>query len=108
MKLNPTIEITKERDEFTIRTLTTFKNNEIKFKLGVTFHEVTIDGRHCQVSLEVIPHSKIPNQIESFLHYQRLFLFPEWNIQSKLKFEVCFKTHFKQLIPVSVDRCNGE
>ena len=46
----PTTEISKsDKDEWTIKTMTTFKTTEIKFKLGQEFDEETADGRHCKV-----------------------------------------------------------
>jgi len=41
----PTVEFTKSGDEYTMKTLTTFKNSEIKFKLGEEFEENRLDGK---------------------------------------------------------------
>jgi len=45
----PTTYITHDAatDEWTVKTTTTFKTTEIKFKLGVEFKEETADGRKC-------------------------------------------------------------
>lgn len=43
--VSPTIELTKEGDEYTLNTVSTFKTISIKFKLGEEFDEETLDGR---------------------------------------------------------------
>lgn len=43
--VSPTVELTKEGDEYSLSTQSTFKSQIIKFKPGVTFDEVTLDGR---------------------------------------------------------------
>jgi len=40
----PTVEVSNEGDEWTIKTITTFKTSEIKFKLGQEFDETRLDG----------------------------------------------------------------
>jgi len=45
----PTTEITKNGDEWNIKTITTFKTTEIKFKLGEPFDEETADGTICVI-----------------------------------------------------------
>lgn len=45
----PTVEITKDGDTYTMKTITTFKTTEIKFKLGEEFEETTADGRVVKV-----------------------------------------------------------
>ena len=40
----PTVEITKDGDTFTLKTITAIKNSEIKFELGKEFEENRIDG----------------------------------------------------------------
>lgn len=40
----PTVEIGNEGDEWSIKTITTFKTSEIKFKLGQEFDETRLDG----------------------------------------------------------------
>jgi len=44
-KATPVQEITANGDEITIKTTTTFKTTEIKFKPGQEFDETTADGR---------------------------------------------------------------
>src|SRR5699024_10012870 len=46
----PTIEITLDGDEYTIKTITTLKTTEIKFKLGEEFEENRMDGVKVKVS----------------------------------------------------------
>lgn len=41
----PTVELTKNGDEYTFSTSSTFKNTVIKFKEGQEFDEETLDGR---------------------------------------------------------------
>ncbi|KAH9392502.1 Fabp5p [Tyrophagus putrescentiae] len=41
----PTIEITLDGDTYTIKTITTLKTTEIKFKLGEEFEETRMDGK---------------------------------------------------------------
>ena len=45
----PTVEITLEDGTYTLKTVTTFKTTEIKFKLGEEFEETTADGRTVKV-----------------------------------------------------------
>lgn len=45
----PTVEITEEDGTFTLKTITTFKTTEIKFKIGEEFEETTADGRVVKV-----------------------------------------------------------
>ena len=40
----PTVEISSDGDQVTLRTITTFKTQEIKFKLGEEFEEKRLDG----------------------------------------------------------------
>lgn len=43
--LKPTFEVAKENDQYVFRSLSTFKNTEIKFKLGEEFEEDRADGK---------------------------------------------------------------
>jgi len=47
----PTTEISQSGDEWNIKTSTTFKTTEIKFKLGEPFDEETADGRKCKSTI---------------------------------------------------------
>jgi len=47
----PTTEISNSGDDWNIKTTTTFKTTEIKFKLGEPFPEETADGRKCQSTI---------------------------------------------------------
>ncbi|XP_023236635.1 fatty acid-binding protein-like isoform X1 [Centruroides sculpturatus] len=40
----PTVEISQDGDTWSIKTITTFKTSEIKFKLGEEFEETRMDG----------------------------------------------------------------
>jgi len=55
----PTTEITKTGDDFNIKTSTTFKTTDIKFKLGQEFEEVTADGRTCKSTITLEGDSKL-------------------------------------------------
>uniref|UniRef100_A0A8D2IWF2 Fatty acid binding protein 7 n=1 Tax=Varanus komodoensis TaxID=61221 RepID=A0A8D2IWF2_VARKO len=44
----PTVIISQEGEIYVIRTQSTFKNTEIKFKLGEEFDETTADDRNCR------------------------------------------------------------
>ncbi|XP_077095246.1 fatty acid binding protein 7, brain, a [Siphateles boraxobius] len=50
----PTVVISHEDDKVVVKTLSTFKNTEISFKLGEEFDETTADDRHVKstVTLE--------------------------------------------------------
>ena len=45
----PVVEISKAGDEYTLKTTTTFKTSEIKFKLGQEFEEARMDGKKVKV-----------------------------------------------------------
>ncbi|XP_069742990.1 fatty acid binding protein 7, brain, b [Narcine bancroftii] len=49
----PTIIISKEGDTVTLKTLSTFKNTEINFKLGEEFDENTPDDRKCKTTIKL-------------------------------------------------------
>ncbi|XP_072913472.1 fatty acid binding protein 7, brain, b [Hemitrygon akajei] len=49
----PTIVISKEGDTVTLKTLSTFKNTEISFKLGEEFDETTADDRNCKTTIQL-------------------------------------------------------
>ena len=42
--LSPSVEITLDGDVYTLKTTSTFKTTEIKFKLGEEFEEERLDG----------------------------------------------------------------
>lgn len=58
--LKPQKVIKQDGDSFTIRTLSTFRNYEISFKIGEEFTEETkgLDNRSCQASGENIITTK--------------------------------------------------
>lgn len=43
--VSPIVELTEKDGEYTLKTTSTFKSTEIKFKLGEEFDEETVDGR---------------------------------------------------------------
>merc|ERR1719228_1535493 len=44
-KATPVVDIAQEGDTYSLKTTTTFKTTEIKFKIGEEFEETTADGR---------------------------------------------------------------
>ena len=51
--VSPVVEITLDGDEYTMKTTSTFKSSEIKFKPGVEFDEETPDGRKVKTVITV-------------------------------------------------------
>lgn len=49
---NPTVTISIDGEEISIKTETTFKTSEMKFKLGEEFTEKRLDGLDVKVSIE--------------------------------------------------------
>merc|ERR1711916_273716 len=49
-KTKPSQEIIVDGNNYTIKTISTFKNTEIKFTLGQEFDEKTIDGRNVKTT----------------------------------------------------------
>lgn len=47
--LKPTLEVDVQGDTYVFRSLSTFKNTEIKFKLGEEFEEDRADGKRVKV-----------------------------------------------------------
>lgn len=43
--VSPVVELTEKDGVYTLKTTSTFKSTEIKFKLGEEFDEETVDGR---------------------------------------------------------------
>lgn len=43
--VQPTVELKKHGDKYTLLTTSTFKNSELNFQLGKEFEEETLDGR---------------------------------------------------------------
>ncbi|CAB3369628.1 Hypothetical predicted protein [Cloeon dipterum] len=56
--VSPTVELLQEGDTFTLRTTSTFKNTEIKFKNNEEIDEETADGRKCK-SLMTLEGNKL-------------------------------------------------
>uniref|UniRef100_A0A8B9GUZ1 Fatty acid binding protein 7, brain, a n=1 Tax=Astyanax mexicanus TaxID=7994 RepID=A0A8B9GUZ1_ASTMX len=67
----PTIVVSQEGDKIIIKTLSTFKNTEISFKLGEEFDETTADDRNVKV------------RTEFYCLYNSIFLFGIWEKCSK-------------------------
>lgn len=49
--VSPVVELTKEGGEYSLSTTSTFKSQIIKFKPGVPFDEVTLDGRNVKSTI---------------------------------------------------------
>merc|ERR1719153_1290424 len=60
---SPTTEISEADGEWTIKTSTTFKNTEIKFKLGEPFKETTADGRNVEATITKEGNKLIHKQV---------------------------------------------
>ena len=45
----PVVDITLDNETYSMKSTTTFKTTEIKFKLGEEFEETTADGRIVKV-----------------------------------------------------------
>jgi ketosteroid isomerase-like protein len=61
----PTTEITQNGDDWNIKTSTTFKTTEIKFKLGEPFDEETADGRKCKSTITQEGDKKLVHEQKS-------------------------------------------
>lgn len=59
----PTVEITKDGDTYTMKTTTTFKTTEIKFKLGEEFEETTADGRVVKSTITLDGNKLVHKQV---------------------------------------------
>jgi len=62
-KLKPATEISVNGDEWTVKTISTFKNTEQKFKLGQEFDEVTPDGRNVKSTVTADGNKLNINQV---------------------------------------------
>lgn len=45
----PTVELSEENGVWTLKTISTMKTTELKFKLGEEVDETSLDGRECKV-----------------------------------------------------------
>ena len=52
--LKPTMEVEVSGDTYILRTLSTFKNTEIKFRLGEEFEEDRADGKRVKVKQTIL------------------------------------------------------
>ncbi|CAH0549572.1 unnamed protein product [Brassicogethes aeneus] len=50
---SPVVDLTKEGDEYTLTSVSTFKNVILKFKPGVEFDQETPDGRNVKATITV-------------------------------------------------------
>ncbi|CAH1800879.1 unnamed protein product [Owenia fusiformis] len=55
----PNQEISQDGDEWSIKTLSTVKNTEVKFKLGEAFDETTADGRKVKTTITAEGDTKL-------------------------------------------------
>lgn len=49
--VQPTVELKKNGDKYTLATTSTFKSSETHFKLGKEFNEETLDGRNVKSTI---------------------------------------------------------
>jgi len=62
--LKPNYSITaEENDMYNLRTESTFKNTDMKFKFGEEFDETTSDGRKCKSVVTLDGNKLIHNQV---------------------------------------------
>merc|ERR1711872_1151515 len=57
----PTVILEKADDTYSLKTITTFKTTEIKFKLDEEFEETTADGRVVKSTNKLI-HNQVGNK----------------------------------------------
>lgn len=51
--LSPSVEVTCDGDQWTLKTSSTFKTSEIRFKLGEPFEEERMDGAKVQSTVTI-------------------------------------------------------
>ncbi|KAG7158617.1 Sodium/calcium exchanger regulatory protein 1-like 2 [Homarus americanus] len=98
----PTVEITLEDGVYTLKTVTTFKTTEIKFKLGEEFEETTADGRNVKSSIKLEGNKMIheqkgdkeKNEKDSIL--TREFTDKEMIMECKVEDIVCKRVYKRQ------------
>jgi len=65
---SPDVEISEAEGTYTLKTITTFKTTEIKFKLGEEFEETTADGRTVKSTMTLddktntLTHAQVGNK----------------------------------------------
>lgn len=60
--VQPTVELKKNGDKYTLLTTSTFKNSEIHFQLGKEFEEETLDGRNVKSTITLEGNKLIHKQ----------------------------------------------
>ncbi|XP_071549159.1 fatty acid-binding protein-like [Panulirus ornatus] len=58
----PTVELSEANGEWTLKTTTTLKTTELKFKLGEEIDETTLDGRDCKTVFTLEGENKLVQQ----------------------------------------------
>jgi fatty acid-binding protein 3 len=58
----PTVEITKDGDQYSMKTITAIKTSEIKFELGKEFEEDRMDGKKVKTVVNVDGNKLIQTQ----------------------------------------------
>lgn len=61
----PTIVISQDGDKIVVKTLSTFKNTEISFKLGEEIEETTADDRKVKVGISW--YNSVKHQLHSII-----------------------------------------
>lgn len=64
---NPHVEIRQDGEQFYIKTSTSVRTTEIKFRVGQEFDEETVDGRKCKVARQSAYRQIESGQIISIL-----------------------------------------
>uniref|UniRef100_A0A915HYC3 Cytosolic fatty-acid binding proteins domain-containing protein n=1 Tax=Romanomermis culicivorax TaxID=13658 RepID=A0A915HYC3_ROMCU len=62
-KTKPSLEIVNNGEDFSIKTYSTFKNTELKFKLGESVDETTIDGRPMKTTFTLEGEKLVQKQV---------------------------------------------
>lgn len=90
----PSYVISQDGDVFTMRTETTFKTTEVKFKLNEEIDETTGDGRKCKVSIT----QSAANLIRYKSREHKLKLFNTHNILTISDCKTLFTDSFNTVI----------
>ncbi|KAK3865256.1 hypothetical protein Pcinc_029123 [Petrolisthes cinctipes] len=61
-KAKPTVELSEENGVWTLKTISTMKTTELKFKLGEEVDETSLDGRECKTVFTIVDGKLIQDQ----------------------------------------------
>ena len=101
-KATPTIEVIIAADgTWTIKTISTVKNTEIKFKLGEEFEETSLDGRKCKTKFhlengKLCQHQKATKAGEKDTEIEREIRGNDMIVTMPLEGITCVRTYTRQ------------